>query len=146
MSTILANTITAVGGGGATVKVNNDSTFISDSGAVTDSNLVQGLAKVWINVIADGSSVTDSFNVSSHDDDGTGDGGINFSNNMNNQGYSPTTGVRSDIGSFLSQLGIQGINTSSCEYTGVVQSDNNDSAGGTADDDQRNITIHGDLA
>ena len=48
MSTVLANTITAVGGGGSTVKVNNDSTYISDGGAVTDSNLVQGLAKVWV--------------------------------------------------------------------------------------------------
>ena len=47
MSTVLANTITAVGGGGSTVKVNNDSTYISDGGAVTDSNLVQGLTKAW---------------------------------------------------------------------------------------------------
>ena len=45
MSTVLANTITAVGGGGSTVKVNNDSTYISDGGAVTDSNLVQGFDK-----------------------------------------------------------------------------------------------------
>ena len=34
MSTVLANTITAVGGGGSTVKVNNDSTLISEGGAV----------------------------------------------------------------------------------------------------------------
>ena len=119
---------------------------VTGEGNSTTTNLQQGLAKVWINVIANGSSVTDSFNVSSHDDDGTGDGGINFSNNMANQGYSSTTGVRSDIGSFLSQIGIQGINTTSCEYTVVVQSDNNDSAGGAGDDDQRNITINGDLA
>ena len=65
---------------------------------------------------------------------------------MANQGYATTTGVRSDIGSFLSQLGIQGINTTSCEYTVVVQSDNNDSAGGSADDDQRNLSMSGDLA
>ena len=138
MSTLNVNTLAdAHGTGNINVQ--------SEGGSVT-TNLQQGLCKCWINVVADGSSVTDSFNVSSHDDDGTGDGGINFSNNMANTGYSPTTGVRSDIGSFLSQIGIQGINTSSCEYTGVVQSDNNDSAGGTADDDQRNITIHGDLA
>ena len=36
MSTVLANTITAVGGGGSTVKVNNDSTLISEGGAVTE--------------------------------------------------------------------------------------------------------------
>ena len=121
-------------------------TITTSQQSLDASFLINGSAKVWINIVANGSSITDSFNVSSHDDDGTGDGGINFSNNMANQGYSPTTGVRSDIGSFLSQLGIQGINTTSCEYTNVVQSDNNDSAGGTADDDQRNFTIHGDLA
>ena len=71
MSTILANTITAVGGGGSTVKVHNDSTFISDGGAVTDSNLVQGLAKLWLNVANNGTN-NDSLNVSSHTD--TADG------------------------------------------------------------------------
>ena len=110
------------------------------------SYVFNGSAKAWINVVADGSSVTDSYNVSSHDDDGTGDGGVNFTSNMANQGYATTTGVRSDIGSFLSQVGIQGINTTSCEYTVVVQSDNNDSAGGAADDDQRNLSMSGDLA
>jgi hypothetical protein len=138
MSTAKVNTLTGTTTAG--------SISVTGEGNSTTTNLQQGLAKVWINVVADGSSITDSFNVSSHDDDGTGDGGINFSNNMANQGYSPTTGVRSDIGSFLSQLGIQGINTTSCEYTNIVQSDNNDSAGGTADDDQRNFTIHGDVA
>ena len=36
MSTVLANTITAVGGGGSTVKVQKDSTYISDGGAITN--------------------------------------------------------------------------------------------------------------
>ena len=63
MSTVLANTITAVGGGGSTVKVNNDSTYISDGGAVTDSNLVQGLAKSWITFKSDSTFINrDSFN------------------------------------------------------------------------------------
>ena len=124
----------------------SDAKNTSTEKSLDTSYVFNGSAKAWINVVANGSSITDSFNVSSHDDDGTGDGGINFSNNMANQGYSPTTGVRSDIGSFLSQIGIQGINTTACEYTNVVQSDNNDSAGGAADDDQRNITIHGDVA
>ena len=62
MSTVLANTITAVGGGGSTVKVNNDSTYISDGGAVTDSNLVHGLCKQWVLLQSNGNDVTDSFN------------------------------------------------------------------------------------
>ena len=75
MSTVLANTITAVGGGGSTVKVNNDSTYISDGGAVTDSNLVQGLAKAWFHIVNGGAgsiALGDSFNSSGITDGGTG--------------------------------------------------------------------------
>ena len=72
MSTVLANTITAVGGGGSTVKVNNDATFISDGGAITNSNLVQGLVKVWVlfDGGASGAASRDSFNVSGMTDSG----------------------------------------------------------------------------
>ena len=89
MSTVLANTITAVGGGGSTVKVNNDSTYISDGGAVTDSNLVQGLAKVWVQFdgTASGAASRDSFNVGSMTDSSTGNYVVNFSNNMSNNDY-----------------------------------------------------------
>ena len=37
---------------------------------------------------ASGATVRDSFNVSSTDDDGTGDYGINYTNNMGNTNYS----------------------------------------------------------
>jgi len=87
MSTVLANTITAVGGGGSTVKVNNDATFISDGGAVTDSNLVQALVKVWIKTPADGASVSDSYNVSSATDSATGQVIVNINNDMANANY-----------------------------------------------------------
>ena len=73
MSTVLANTITAVGGGGSTVKVNNDATFISDGGAVTDSNLVQRLCKAWaLNENVGTLAVYDSFNQASITDTSTG--------------------------------------------------------------------------
>ena len=107
MSTVLANTITAVGGGGSTVKVNNDSTFISDSGAVTDSNLVQGLCKQWVLLQSNGNSVTDSFNNSSVADNGTGDYTLTRTNNMANATFcaigssgdnSTTFNVCSDVG------------------------------------------------
>jgi len=82
MSTVLANTITAVGGGGSTVKVNNDATFISEGGAVTDSNLVQGLTKVWVNYDAVDQGVRGSYNQSSLTDNGTGDFTTNHTNNL----------------------------------------------------------------
>tara|TARA_B100000073_G_C23447903_1_gene458119 strand:- start:43 stop:447 length:405 start_codon:yes stop_codon:yes gene_type:complete len=87
MSTILANTITAVGGGGTNVKVGNNATFISDGGTVTDSNLVQALVKVWIKTPADGASVSDSYNVSSATDSATGQVIVNINNNMANANY-----------------------------------------------------------
>ena len=92
MSTVLANTITAVGGGGSTVKVNNDSTYISDGGAITDSNLVQGLVKAWCKFNGEAGSIAndDSFNVSGLTDNGTGDYTIAINNDMANDDYSTT--------------------------------------------------------
>ena len=55
-------------------------------GNTNTTNLQQGLAKVWYNVNTTGTLV-DSLNVSSHDDDGTGDGGIHISSDMANTSY-----------------------------------------------------------
>ena len=52
------------------------------------TNLQQGLCKCWAKVSADGASNLDSFNVSTIDDDGTGDGGIHFTTDMANANYS----------------------------------------------------------
>ena len=84
MSTVLANTITAVGGGGSTVKVNNDSTYISDGGAVTDSNLVQGLCKAWVQFDGTDSSASarDSFNVSGMTDNSEGNHTVTYNNDF----------------------------------------------------------------
>ena len=95
MSTILANTITAVGGGGSTVKVNNDSTYISDGGAVTDHNLVQGLVKTWASIKGTTSTeLLDSFNVTSVADTATGKSTITINNDMTNDNYSTTTSAQ----------------------------------------------------
>ena len=77
------------GSGGTNVKVANTSTYVSDGGAVTQ-NTVQSLSKMFCNFdgTASGATVRDSFNVSSTDDDGTGDYGINYTNNMGNTNYS----------------------------------------------------------
>ena len=91
MSTILANTITALGGGGSTIKVNNDSTYISDGGAVTNTNLVQGLTKHWALAAGDGISVADSFNSSGITDNGPGDGTFAFTNVFGNGNYATSS-------------------------------------------------------
>ena len=78
MSTVLANTITAVGGGGI-VSVQGEGT--------ATTNLQQGLCKVWIKTPADGASISDSFNVSSATDSATGQVIVNINNDMANANY-----------------------------------------------------------
>ena len=141
MSTVLANTITAVGGGGSTVKVNNDSTFISDDGAVTDSNLVQGLCKQWVLLQSNGNSVTDSFNNSSVADNGTGDYTLTRTNNMANATFCAigSSGDNSTTFNVCSDVGEQ--TTAVFDIRCV-----NDAANSTIDVPDTVGAVHGDLA
>ena len=141
MSTVLANTITAVGGGGSTVKVNNDSTFISDSGAVTDSNLVQGLCKQWVLLQSSGNSVTDSFNNTSVTDNNTGDYTLTRTNNMANATFCAigSSGDNSTTFNVCSDVGEQ--TTAVFDIRCV-----NDAANSTIDVPDTVGAVHGDLA
>jgi hypothetical protein len=75
------------GSGGSNVKMANTSTYVSDGGSATQ-NTVQGLAKAWAHVASAFGSLPDSFNISSIDDDGTGEFGLNFTNAMGSTNYS----------------------------------------------------------
>tara|TARA_B100001287_G_scaffold270414_1_gene269164 strand:- start:43 stop:459 length:417 start_codon:yes stop_codon:yes gene_type:complete len=57
-----------------------------------NTNLQQGLAKAWAGFDT-GGNLGDSLNISSADDDGTGNFGINFIINMANSNYSATTNI-----------------------------------------------------
>ena len=72
--------------GRTTVSImNNDSTYRSDGGAVTQ-NVVQSLAKAWaIFTMASTFTTQNSFNSSGLTDRGTGDGRINFTNIFQDQ-------------------------------------------------------------
>ena len=92
MSTIVGQNIEVTN-----LKYDSDTTsmIISNTGQVTiqgegsnTTNLQQGLCKCWALISADGASILDSFNVSTIDDDGTGDGGIHFTTDMANANYS----------------------------------------------------------
>lgn len=50
----------------------------------------QSAAKVWVNLNGSSFGLRDSFGVSSADDDGTGDYGINFTNSFSDANYSVT--------------------------------------------------------
>ena len=111
MSTLKANIITAVGGGGSTVKVNNDSTYISDGGAVTDSNLVQSLIKAFCRFDGTSSGLLDSFNHTTLTDHGTGDHSITYTNNMASANHTVTYLVGENGGTGMLRVGNRDIAT-----------------------------------
>tara|TARA_R110001583_G_scaffold190428_1_gene354672 strand:+ start:303 stop:701 length:399 start_codon:yes stop_codon:yes gene_type:complete len=71
----------------------NTLTDASSNNSTAMSTINQGTAKAWSHVAAGGASLPDSFNCSSIDDDGTGEYGINFSNNMGSANYSATSTI-----------------------------------------------------
>ena len=86
MSTVKTNTLTGTTSAGSIV--------VTGEGGSNTTNLQQGLAKAWATFdgTASGATIGDSFNVSSSDDDDTGDYGINFTSNMGNATYACTFG------------------------------------------------------
>tara|TARA_R110001606_G_scaffold8870_1_gene38948 strand:- start:33 stop:446 length:414 start_codon:yes stop_codon:yes gene_type:complete len=59
---------------------------VRGEGTATTS-LQQGLCKMWLHVSADGETELDKFNVSTHDDDANGDGGVHTTSNMASANY-----------------------------------------------------------
>ena len=89
----------------STIKIDNiigvttaGSIAVTGEGNSTTTNLQQGLCKAWSNSLTASGTASnqDSFNVSSIDDDGTGDFGIHFSNSMGNATYVVTFGMDDD--------------------------------------------------
>ena len=67
--------------------MNNDSTFRSDGGAVTQ-NLVQGLCKAWCDWNQQSTqTIRDSFNISGITDGGTGKTTLSINNDMSNDDW-----------------------------------------------------------
>ena len=65
----------------------NTLTDASSNNSIAMSFVAGGSAKAWAKIAANGASILDSFNVSSHDDDGTGDGGIHINSDMDSANY-----------------------------------------------------------
>jgi len=80
MSTILVNTLTGTSTAGSIV--------VTGEGNSTTTNLQQGLAKVWCLLDGTGTiGVTDSFNIASATDNGTGDYTTTATNAFGNSTY-----------------------------------------------------------
>ena len=122
------------------------SMLVVAEGGTTTTNLQQGLCKAWIHIPPDGASISDSFNVSSHDDDGAGDGGVNINNNMANDDYAITSAC-SDATASDQILTLE--LTQNSEATTAFDYETNragSSVNRTAIDTNRMIALFGDLA
>ena len=143
-SELKVNTLTGVSTAG--------SIAVTGEGNSTTTNLQQGLAKSWINYKQAATFVTnDSFNISSVNDDGTGEGDTNYTNNFGNANYAAAgaagrvnlTGTEA-YWTFPTRGSSSVYSTSSTSWTSGY---NPTSDALTAADCVLNIlTIHGDLA
>ena len=121
-------------------------TVVAEGGSTT-TNLQQGLVKCWSHISADGASILDSLNVSSHDDDGTGDGGIHINNDMSSANYVVQLTV--DDGGAGSSVNVIEV-TNGTQAAGSFDYENN--YGNSASDNRtafnvdRYIAVLGDLA
>jgi hypothetical protein len=89
MATLKTNTLTGTSTAG--------SIAVTGEGNSTTTNLQQGLAKSWTHFQGTGTAASvDGLNISSVDDDGTGDHGLHFTNNMANATYCVPIGVDDD--------------------------------------------------
>ena len=98
MSEIFVDTIRKTGGTlGTDIRIKNTSVYESDGGTSVTKNLVQSLTKAWAGIDSS-ANLEDSFNISSGDDDGTGNYGLNFTSNMANVNYTHLTSGEYDAG------------------------------------------------
>ena len=129
MSTLKADTIQSTGGGAATLTK-------------------QQAAKVvcTFNGTASGATVRTSFNVSSTDDDSTGQYGVNFTSAMSGTEFTPTGSNIGDSTTSLRTLGlIAGLSANTTTSINFA-SNETDGSGAYTDWTHVNTVVHGDLA
>ena len=143
MSTVLANTITAVSGGGSTVKVANDATFISDGGAITNSNLVQGICKGWALTDFAAAQNDDSFNVSTYTDYSAGYGQLTWNNDFSNANYAV---AQACSGSDTNPNCVPGSNGNSSKAAGTIRINTMDTSNATPSGDMIDYAEFGTIA
>ena len=125
--------------GRTTAVLNNDTTYRSDSGAVTQ-NLVQGVIKVRCLASMADNSIYGSLNVSSLGDDGTGTLGHNFTNNMANRNYTTL-----QMGVYADTTGFSATGQTAIE-TDEVTLKAGDASGSAYDMNPFSMAVVGDLA
>ena len=117
----------------------------STAGSLATNFVVEGSAKVhclWDMADLSGTGGTTgidtSFNVSSMDDDGTGDFGINFTSSFSSVNYTATSATSSGARRVLTRSGT----VTASAMDGLTRNDSNSNS----DASGCSVTIHGDLA
>lgn len=132
------------GSGGTNVKIANTSVTVAEGGSAT-TNTVQGLAKMWVNIDGENSTMAifDSFNVSSIADGGSGKMTVNINNDMSSVYYCFNFGVANGGGfnddPTLNVDSTQGPTASVFEFYCLMGGSLNDARQGC-------VSINGDLA
>ena len=132
-STLKINTLTGVSTAG--------SIAVTGEGNSTTTNLQQGLAKAHCYWEAD-TTIVRGFNISSIDDDGTGDWDLNYTNNFSGTKNIVTTGIQNQFTSSNMVLAfVSATNNATTDVTIF-----NAITGGTNQDSSNYVTVDGDLA
>ena len=151
MSTLVTNTITGLStaanitiGSTPVVSASANSLTIRGEGSAQTS-VQQGLAKVWLRADVDGSTLLDSFNMTSITDNGTGDYTPTFANDFNNELYSLTsTAQHGSSNNDDSRIMTQQNRNVTAGASRIRRTTANGS--GTVGDGDYNVSVHGDLA
>ena len=151
MSTLVTNTITGLStaanitiGSTPVVSASANSLTIRGEGSAQTS-VQQGLAKVWLRADVDGSTLLDSFNMTSVTDNGTGDYTPTFANDFNNELYSLTsTAQHGSSNNDDSRIMTQQNRNVTAGASRIRRTTANGS--GTVGDGDYNVSVHGDLA
>ena len=120
------------------------SIVVTSEGTAVETNLQQGLAKVWIELrTVDGGPVNgDSLNVSSLDDDATGRFTVHPSNNMSGV-YNSKAGMPYSTTATSNMIQVVGYDDQSASQFQLTSVDEANSA---SDMTSLGFTVHGDLA
>jgi hypothetical protein len=120
----------------------NVSNITDGTTTLATSYVVNGSAKAWVQLNGITFAVADSFNVSSADDNGTGDYDINYTNSMNNNTYAVPAGCNGDGSGYNRAISINAVATGSHDIITFIT----DTANIKSDLDIITTAVFGDLA
>ena len=130
----------------STIKVTN----IQATGE-TATRAVSGVAAAWLYSPATSASISDSFNISSIDDDGTGEQGANITSALSSANYTTTVGLETtNLHNTGAGNRIEGVHSKTTSTVNLKADYSSGSSnlynGGIEGSIFYNLAVHGDLA